>query len=118
MGYQMKLNLSIVRDALEGADSDPNKSLFFYNNPRARMEFFKQALWFSVEQEGITDPANMDRRADEILMWLDKNFQQYGWAAHEVHFHTNFYQHCACPFTCLNEISSILEKLIKEKFAA
>lgn len=115
----MKNNLNMLRDGLEQFDNDPTKSLYFYNNPKARLELIHELLMFSAHKiEGIQDQYEAQSRVNEILQWLDHNFQQYTWAAHEVHFHTNFMQHCGCTFTCLTEISTILEKLIKEKFAA
>jgi len=119
MGHQVKNNLQALREALEHFDNDPTNSLFFYNNPRARTEMMKSVLWATIiHGEGINDPVLIDLRFSEIVGFLDRNFQAFAWPAHEVHFHTNFMQHSECPFTCLNEISTILEKLIKEKFAA
>ena len=115
----MKQNLSLIRETIEGADSDPNKSLFFYNNPRARASFIMDIIQFSAHHvDGIHDPVAMQLRTSEILQWLDIHFQQYAWPAHEVHFHTSFMEQASCPYTCLNEISTIIEKLIKDKFAA
>lgn len=115
----MKTNLMIFRDAIESVDNDGNKSLFFYNNPNARLHFLRDVLSFSVHTTDKTDDDYyIQNRVLEITNWLDANFQQYTWPAHEVHFHTNFMQHCGCPFTCMNEISTIVEKLIKEKFAS
>ena len=115
----MKHNLSMLRDALEQIDNDPQKSMLFYNNPKMRLKFIQDVLNFSISQlDNIDNPAEMQLRYNELTTFLDINFQQYGWPAHEVHFHTNFMQHSSCPFTCLNEISTIIEKIIKEKFAA
>lgn len=115
----MKNNLTMLREGLESFDNDAEKSLYFYNNPAARLQLINELLAFSAHKlDGINDPIAARMRVTEILTFLDNNFQAYGWAAHEVHFHTNFMQHAGCTFTCLNEISTIIEKLIKEKFAA
>lgn len=115
----MKANLLMLREAIEQVDSDPNKSLYFYNNPKARVKFLTDVIAFTVEQlDKLDNPISASFRINEINVFLDTHFQAYGWPAHEVHFHTNFLSHCACTFTCLNEISTIVEKLIKEKFAA
>ena len=115
----MKQNLTMLHDAIEQVDSDPTQSLLFYNNPKMRLKFIKDVLYFSVHQlDNIDDPVSIQLRSNEITNFLDVNFQQYAWPSHETHFHTNFMQHSSCPFTCLNEISTIVEKLIKEKFAA
>lgn len=115
----MKANLIMLREAIEQADNDPAKSLFFYNNPKARIKFLTDVIEFTVMQlDKIDNPFAASVRIGEINIFLDTNFQAYGWPAHEVHFHTNFLQHASCTFTCLNEISTIIEKLIKEKFAA
>lgn len=115
----MKNNLNMLREGIEHFDNDAERSLYFYNNPTARQQLIMEILTVGTHRiEGIQDPIQAKMRVTEILTWLDNNFQGYGWPAHEVHFHTNFMQHCGCTFTCLNEISTILEKLIKEKFAA
>src|SRR3974377_1485707 len=115
-GVKMKDNLEIVFHILEDTDSIGEKSLFFYNNPVARQQFLHAAIAFSVQQTG--NILESQQKKQEILEWIDKRFQEYTWPAHETHFHTNFMQHCDCPFTCLKEIDSIIEKLSKEKFAA
>lgn len=115
----MKSNLTLVREGLESFDADGDKSLFFYNNPQARIKLLQELLEFSVARiNGINDQIEVRSRAVEIVKWLDVNYHGFEWPAHEVHFHTSFYQFASCPFTCLNEISSMIEKLIKEKFAA
>ena len=115
----MKQNLQLLKDAIDGMDNDSEKSLYFYNNPPARIQFILEVLSFSTHKlQNLNDPIEIKMRTSEIVQWLDKNFQGYGWPAHEVHFHTNCFQHCSCPFTCMNEISTMMEKLIKEKFAS
>jgi hypothetical protein len=115
----MKNNLNMVREGIESFDNDGEKSLFFYNNPQARVQLLQELLEFSVAKlDNITDRTENRSKAKEIIKWLDSNYHGYEWSAHEVHFHTSFYQFASCPFTCLNEISSMIEKLIKEKFAA
>jgi hypothetical protein len=108
----------MLREAIEALDEDPMKSMYFYNNPQAKVKLLQDIIAFSIERaDGLTNYA-ADMRMQEILNFLDVNFQQYTWPAHEVHFHTNFTQHISCPYCCLNEISTIIEKLIKEKFAS
>lgn len=115
----MKSNLNMLREGIEQFDNDAERSLYFYNNPLARQQLINEILTFSAHKiDGIQDPIQAKMRVTEILSWMDNHFQAYGWPAHEVHFHTNFLQHAGCPYTCLNEISTILEKLLKEKFAA
>ena len=115
----MKHNLTMLRVAIEQVDADPVKSLAFYNNPEMRIRFIKDVLMFSITQiDNIEDPIEKKVRSILIMDLLDKNYQQYAWPAHETHFHTNFMQHAGCPFACLNEISTIIEKIIKNNFAA
>lgn len=115
----MKANLEMIHHIIEDTDAVGEKSLFFYNNPAARQKFITEILQFSVFKiQDTENPIEIQQKASEILTWLDKNFQEYAWPAHEVHFHTNFMQHCGCPFTCLNEISNIIEKLMNNKFAS
>jgi len=115
----VKDNLEMIRHIIEDTDNVGEKSLFFYNNPQARLNFLHEIIAFSVHQcDHIHDPIDIQRRKADIIQWLDNNFQGYGWPAHEVHFHTNFMQHAGCPFTCLNEISTIIEKLMRERFAS
>lgn len=115
----MKSNLNLLREGIESFDNDAEKSLFFYNNPKARLQLIQELLSFSVRKiDGLEDPISNHIRMNEILVWLDNNYHGHEWPAHEVHFHTNFYQFASCTFTCLNEISSMIEKLIREKFAA
>lgn len=115
----MKNNLEVLHDGIEAFDNNAKQSLFFYNNPTARLQLIADLLTFSVQQiDKIDDPVALRLRVHEILKFIDINFHQYSWPAHEVHFHTNFLQHASCTFTCLNELSTIIEKLIKEKFAA
>lgn len=115
----MKANLLMMRDAIEQMDNDPTKSLYFYNNPAAKVKLLQDLVNFSVQQiDRIEDPVAAHMRASEISNFLDVHFQQYTWGAHEVHFHTNFNQFASCTFTCLTEISAIIEKVIKEKFSA
>lgn len=115
----MKDNLTFLREGLESFDNDYDKSKFFYDNPQARIKLIQEILEFSVHRfSNINDPTEVRSRAVDIIKWLDGNYHGYEWTAHEVHFHTSFYQFASCPFTCLNEISTMLEKVIKEKFAA
>lgn len=115
----MKANLNMLREGLESFDNDPHKSLFFYNNPQARIKLIQEILEYSVHHfSNIDDPTEIRSQSVHIIDWLNGNYHGYEWSAHEVHFHTSFFQFASCPFTCLNEISSLLEKLIKEKFAA
>lgn len=112
----MKANLWMLHEAIEQTDADANKSLYFYNNPKARVRFLINVLEFTAAQvDQLDDPLANAKRVGEILAFMDTHFQAYGWPAHEAHFHTNFMQHASCTFTCLNEISTIVEKLIKEK---
>lgn len=119
MELNVKNNLTFLRDGIEIFDNDGEKSLYFYEHPSAKAELIVEILTHSTfHVDHLKDPISTKLRVNEIMKWLDSNFQAYAWAAHEVHFHTNFMQHSICPYTCLNEISSILEKMIKEKFAS
>lgn len=112
------MNLIMLREALEQVDADPMKSMYFYNHSEAKIKLLRDIIGFSVEKVDELRAYEADTRMQEIINFLDINFQKYAWPAHEVHFHTNFTQHVSCPFTCLNEISTIIEKMIKEKFAS
>jgi len=113
----MKYNINFVVDALNVYDNDPQKSLFFWNNPSQKIDLVKHLLLGSVMKEGLHDfEAEMKMKA--IMLWFDLHYSDYAWPTHDVHFHTSFAQYVNCPYTCLNEISSNLEKLIKENFCA
>lgn len=115
----MKSNLAFVHEGLEHYDSDGERSLFMYNNPSARIQLITELISYSVSRmEGKYNPVEIKQRTEEIMRWLDGNYHGYEWCAHETHFHTSFAGFASCPFTCLNEISTTIEKLIKEKFAA
>lgn len=115
----MKNNLNMIKDTIEAADNDANKSLFFYNNPDARVRFIMDIIRFSAHAvDNMQNEVDIQIRSQQIIEYLDRNYHQYAWPAHEIHFHTSFMQHASCPFTCLNEISTIVEKMMKEKFAA
>jgi hypothetical protein len=115
----MKDNLDIVFHILEDTDNVGEKSLFFYNNPQARLQFLNEIISFSIHRtDSSHDPIHIDKRRQQIIEWIDSRYQEYAWPAHETHFHTSFMQHCGCPFTCLNEISTIIEKLMRNKFAS
>jgi hypothetical protein len=115
----MKNNLTMLREGLESFDNDPQKSLFFYNNPQARIKLIQEIIEYSVHHfQSTNDPTAIRIEATHITDWLSGNYHGYEWSAHETHFHTSFASFASCPFTCLNEITTMLEKVIREKFAA
>lgn len=115
----MKSNFEYLKRTLDEFDTDTEKSLWFYNNPRARAKLVQEILSFSVARlNNITEPVENNTRVHELIRWLDNNYQGNEWPLHEVHFHPTFFNFCTCTFTCLNEISSVMEKIIQKRFAA
>jgi len=115
----MKANFDFVKRSIDELEEDGDKSLFFYNNPRSRAKLIQDMLAFSVAHiDHIHEPLDNSKRVHEIIRWLDNNYQGFEWPLHEVHFHPNFFTFCTCTFTCLNEISDVLEKIMRERFAA
>jgi hypothetical protein len=114
----MKHNLSFIFDALTSVDNDPAKSMHFWNNPSDKIKLFGDILMHSVVGQDHLQGFEAEQRAREIIKWIDQHYDAQAWPLHDVHFHTNFEQYINCPFTCLNEITSNIEKMIKENFHA
>jgi hypothetical protein len=115
----MKQNLLFIKEGFDSFDADPQKTMYFYNNPSAKIKLFQELCQLSAMRiEGICNPLDNNTRSVEIYEWLNTHFHKFTWSAHDVHFHTNFSEYLSCPYTCLNEISTCLDKLMVEFFHA
>lgn len=117
-GNNMRQNLEVLKQQIDEVDSEIiyAESWLFSTN---RKNLFLPMLQRNIL--AINKPNGADEfhsKMKEILSFLDERFYANTWPLHDVHFHKNFEEYVYCPYTCLNEISECLEKILKEYFCA
>jgi hypothetical protein len=117
----MKANLNFIRYQLEEFESNPERALIAMHDNNKKCAVVLAAITNSaIYLNGIdvNDHDGLTTRIVEIITYLDDNYHEYAWPLHDVHFHTNFKAYVHCPFTCITEISVMLDKLVRTRFAA
>jgi hypothetical protein len=114
----MRHNINFLYDAFTQYDNDPQRTMFLWSHPQKKAELFNHLLHESIHGIDHLENFECERKHKEILHWLDNHYDVYTWPLHDVHFHTDIMEWISCPFTCLNEITTTLSKILKENFHA
>ena len=111
-----KTHLETLIQGILHLDEDPKLSLHFYYNPDKKREMFYNLLHHAIEHVDRTqDLGHHAALIQRITKWMDHRYDLYMWPCHEVHFHVTFDQYLACPFTCLDEIATCIQKAIEKE---
>ena len=115
MSYQ--LYLKILRSGIDNADSDPDACMLFWRNPSQKVKLVQDMLGLAISKiDNTQDHEACINKTRDIMKWLDNHWQDTTWPCHEVHFHTSFNEYIACPYTCLNEIVTCIDKICERMF--
>ena len=106
-----KDHLEALIYAINQLDDDPKSCILFFNHPDKKYPMVHDMLHLAIAHINHTDDVNFHHDLiKRIEKWLDYRVHDHMWACHETHFHTTFNQFVCCPFTCLNEISTVIQK--------
>jgi hypothetical protein len=115
----VKHNINFLFDTLVSYDNDAQKSMFLWEHPAKKAEIFNYILHESIHGiDKLEHGFSCETRHRDIMKWLDSHYDVYTWPLHDIHFHTNIMEWISCPFTCLNEIVTMLDKVMKDNFHA
>jgi hypothetical protein len=114
----MKHNINFIYDTFMQYDNDPQRTMFLWDHPEKKEELFTHLLHASIHGIDHLEGFECEQKHRNIITWLDNHYDAYTWPLHDIHFHTTIMKWISCPYTCLNEIVSTLEKILKENFHA
>lgn len=116
MSYQQYLQ-QLQRNIRE-VDSDANATMMFWRFPENKAKLIIDMLHFAILYiDKNQDQDFHDHKIREITKWLDNKWHDSAWPCHDVHFHTTFNEYICCPYTCLDEIASTLQKIEERMFS-
>ena len=115
MSYQQYI--AFLQDSINNCDNDTDMTMLFWRNPSQKAKLVHDMLHMALMKIDKLDNEHVrEDKVSEIMKWLDNKWDAFAWPCHDTHFHTDFREYVICPFTCLNEIVTCLEKIQLKMF--
>jgi hypothetical protein len=130
----MLQHIQQLKSIIDAHMDDPRYSKIFGDEPALKYKMIYNLLGdlvFKIDFLGdpATGPLEIERRRDKILETINSRYQYIigqpykayltqkemcsyiPWRLHDTHFHPAFDDYVKCPFTCLAELSEMVERI-------
>jgi len=127
--------LKPLKELMDVCSENPLIHSTYMHEPQTKWNVIKTGiaqLVFTLDfkQNPTTNESEIQDRQNKILDFINSHYQNLiqdqkdsdvfvkgnliPWRLHDTHFHVDLKEYIQCPFTCMPEISEMLEKIIKK----